>query len=71
MTGNWVYLEIAEELKFGKCMLQQATGGSLEGLRRAYGQGVRRGGHPARVQTVSSLAWGWGGVVGRCSLARK
>lgn len=55
MTRNWVHLGIAEELQFGKCMLSQATGESVEGL----GQGVQRRGHPVRVQAVNSLSWGW------------
>ena len=44
MTRNWVYLGIAEELQFGKCMLQagpmRAWGSSVNGKERKE-KGVR------------------------------
>lgn len=36
MTRTQVYLEIAEELQFGKYILQQVIGKSAEGLGRVY-----------------------------------
>lgn len=62
ITRNWVYLEITETLQFGKQMLWQASYRKVHWwivVGGIYGQGVQRGGGPARVQAASSSAWEW------------
>ena len=62
MTRNWVYLGIAEELQFGKCMLQA-------GPMRAWGSSVN--GKERTEKGVQQESGGWQKVLGRCSLVRR
>ena len=63
ITRNCVYQGIAEDSQFRK---------SVEGLGRLYlwTKSEKRA-RPAGIQTVSSLAWGWGKTLGGFPLIRK
>lgn len=60
MTRTQVYLEIAEELQFGKYILQQVIGKSAEGLGRVYlwARNAKRGKFNQSLSSNFICLWG-------------